>query len=296
MAEAAPPDWAIVVHGGAREIPPEDRPAFEAGCTRAAHAGRELLERGGSAVDAVVAAIRVLEDDPTFNAGTGSVLNAEGLVECDAALMDGTTLDVGAIGAAAGLRNPISAAALVLREEPVLLVGAGAERYVVERGAERTATPNSPAGSGGGCDTVGCVARDRTGALAAGTSTGGLEGAAVGRVGDSPIPGSGLYADDEVGAVALSGTGEHILRVALASRVLAELPGSTPDEAAATALRRLERVGGNAGVIALDPAGRVGWAYTSPQFAVAWADSEHGVRAFTDRASAGRTEHEGEMR
>ncbi|MCU1438183.1 MAG: asparaginase [Naasia sp.] len=286
-------DWSIIVHGGARPIPPEDRPAFEEGCRRAVRAGREILDGGGSAVRAVEAAIRVLEDDPTFNAGTGAVRNAAGGVQCDAAIMDGATLDVGAVGAVPGLRNPVAAAALLLREQPILLVGEGARRFALDRGAA-PADPDvvgasDPADGPGvaGCDTVGCVALDRDGHLAAATSTGGLDGSAVGRVGDSPLPGCGLYADDEAGAVALSGTGEEIARVTLASRVLAALPGRTPEDAASTALRTLERVGGEAGVIAMDPAGRTGWAHTSPQFAVAWADAVSPLQARTARMTEG---------
>ncbi|HEY8589072.1 MAG TPA: isoaspartyl peptidase/L-asparaginase family protein [Naasia sp.] len=296
-------DWSIIVHGGARPIPVEDRAAFEDGCRRAVLAGREILAGGGPAVSAVEAAIRVLEDDPTFNAGTGAVRNAEGDVECDAAVMDGATLDVGAVGAAPGLLNPVAAAVLVLREQPILLVGEAARRFALERGAEPVRDPQATAENSdsdtdtpapgatddptsAGCDTVGCVALDTAGHLAAGTSTGGLEGAAAGRVGDSPLPGCGLYADDGAGAVALSGTGEEIARVTLASRVLAALPGRSPEEAARTALRALDRVGGNAGVIAIDPAGRTGWAHTSPQFAVAWADSATEVTARTQQASA----------
>jgi len=174
--------WAILVHGGAKDIDPWQEDANRRGCHAAVAAGQTVLARGGAAVDAVEAAIRILEDDPTFNAGYGSVLNAEGEVQMDAALMDGRTLDLGGVGGIRGVRHPISVARLMLREKPVLLVGDGARRFAAEHAAElcdphALIPPNlQPAMGKGRHDTVGYVALDMDGHLAAGTSTGDLDG------------------------------------------------------------------------------------------------------------------------
>jgi beta-aspartyl-peptidase (threonine type) len=280
------PDWAIIVHGGAKDIPDDARERHREGCIEATRVGAKILEAGGAAVAAVEAAVRALEDDPTFNAGRGSVLNAAGEVECDAAIMDGASLAVGGVAAVRTLRHPISVARLMLPETPVLLVGAGAEAFARDRGTEVCAPAElvKAAGQATGCDTVGCVALDRDGNLAAGTSTGGLAGSAVGRVGDSPIPGCGLYADNAVGAVSLSGEGESLIRTVLASRLIRALEQADPDRAIEQALRVLERVGGEAGLIVIDREGRIGWGHNSAQFAVAHATSHRPPRAFVDWA------------
>ncbi|MGH1560246.1 isoaspartyl peptidase/L-asparaginase [Caulobacter segnis] len=169
------------------------------------------MTAGGSAVAAVEAAIRVLEDDPTFNAGRGAVLNAAGEVECDAAIMDGADLSVGGVAAVRTLRHPISVARRMLPERPDAAGrrGRGSLRPPTRPGILRAWRTHAAVGrSSPGCDTVGCVALDREGDIAAGTSTGGLSGCAVGRVGTSPLPGCGLYADNAVGGVSLSGEGE----------------------------------------------------------------------------------------
>jgi L-asparaginase / beta-aspartyl-peptidase len=159
----------------------------------------------------------------------------------------------------------------MLRERPTLLVSEGARRFAADRGAELCdpAAMIAPKRSTGAHDTVGCVARDRDGNIAAGTSTGGLPGAAAGRVGDSPLPGGGLYADSSIGGVSLSGDGESISRVLLAARVMRELEDREPEEAVTAGLRRLDRVGGEAGAIAIDCHGRFGWDHNSSRFAVA---------------------------
>jgi L-asparaginase / beta-aspartyl-peptidase len=277
MPDATRRGWTLVVHGGAKEIPAGQEEAHRAGCLRALAAGRALLERGGSAVEAVEASIRVLEDDPTFNAGVGSARGGLGEIAMDSGLMDGATLDVGAVGAAEGLRHPVSVARLLLREPPTLLVAEGARRFAAEHGAETADTRHlvelAERGPEAGRrrDTVGCVALDGAGHLAAGTSTGGLSGSPPGRVGDSPLPGCGFYADDPAGAVALTGDGESIARVMLAARIVDDLEaGRHPQAAVEAALGRLARVGGEAGGIVLDRAGRVGWAHNSPHLAVAW--------------------------
>jgi L-asparaginase / beta-aspartyl-peptidase len=270
--------WAIIVHGGAKEIAPEQEDANRRGCLEAVAAGQAILARGGSAVDAAEAAIRILENDPTFNAGYGSDLNADGEVEMDAGLMDGSSLAIGAVAAIKGVRQPISVARRMLDEPPTLLVGEGARRFAATQGVElcdpgEMIPPRQDRSAQGthDHDTVGCVALDSSGRIAAGTSTGGLDGTHPGRVGDSPLPGCGFYADDAAGGVAFSGDGECIARVLLATRVMQALEhGHSPQSAAEVSLSHLKRVGGEAGGIVLDRLGRVGWAHNSSHFAVAW--------------------------
>jgi beta-aspartyl-peptidase (threonine type) len=277
--------WAIIVHGGAKEIAPEQEDANRHGCLEAVSAGQAILARGGSAVAAVEAAIQVLESDPTFNAGYGSDLNAEGEVEMDAALMDGTSLAIGAVAAIRGVRHPISVARRMLNAPPTLLVGEGARRFAAAQGVELcepgALIPPRQDGSEQKThdhDTVGCVALDSSGRIAAGTSTGGLDETLAGRVGDSPLPGCGFYADDAAGGVAFSGDGECISRTLLAARVMQALERGEPPKAAIEAsLTHLDRVGGEAGGIVLDRAGRVGWAHNSSHFAVAWVTDSMGA-------------------
>ncbi|GBF07957.1 asparaginase [Deinococcus aerius] len=269
------PRWAIIVHGGAHPVPPEKISASRAGCLAALNAGRRVLEGGGSAVEAVEAALRVLEDDPTFNAGYGAALNADGGVEMDAALMDGATLDVGAVAGLSGVRHPVSVARRLLREKEILLIGEGAHRFAAAHGAELCDPADliSPEQRGAveSHDTVGCVALDAQGHLAAGTSTGGLSGQPAGRVGDSPQPGCGFYAEDGVGAIALTGQGESLARMMTAARFIHRLPGSTPDDALREVLEAMRlRVGGDGGGIALAPDGTVGWWHNSPDMPVAY--------------------------
>lgn len=269
------PLWAIIVHGGAHETPPDKVSASRAGCLAALNAGRRVLEGGGAAVEAVEAAIRVLEDDPTFNAGYGSALTAEGTVEMDSALMDGATLEVGAVAGLQGVRHPVSVARRLLREKEVLLTGAGARRFAERSGAELCDPADliSPEQrqTFEEHDTVGCVALDLHGHLAAGTSTGGLTGQPAGRVGDSPVIGCGFYAEDRVGAVALTGEGESLARWMTAARILHRLPGQGPDEALRDVLMEMgERVGGTGGGITLTPGGQPGWWHTSPDMPTAY--------------------------
>ncbi|PVM93657.1 isoaspartyl peptidase/L-asparaginase [Caulobacter endophyticus] len=278
-------DWAIIVHGGARAIAPDKVKAHEAGCLAAVAAGAAVLEAGGCAASAVEAAIRLLENDQTFNAGQGSVRNASGDVECDAAIMDGEDLAVGAVAAVRTIRNPISAAAAMLSEPAVLLVGSGAEAFADARGLARIEPERlaALAPSTDGCDTVGCVAFDSAHRLAAGASTGGLQGSTPGRVGDTPLPGCGLYADNTIGATCLSGDGESLIRVTLASRFMRHLETLDPDAAAKAALAALARVGGEAGLVAIDRHGQIGWDHNSPQFAVAYARAGRSARAFVSK-------------
>ncbi len=267
-----PAGWAVVVHGGAKTIAPELHDANRDGCRAAAAAAAAVLRYGGTAVAAAEAAIRVLENDPIYNAGYGSVLNAAGEVEMDAALMDGATLDLGAVAAVRTIRNPIAAAAALLRQRAVLLVATGAESYAAEAGLEIVDPDDmiskEALASEADHDTVGCVVRDKHGHLAAATSTGGLAGTRPGRVGDSPLPGCGLYADDASGAVSLSGDGEAIARTIIAARITQALEHGADPQDAAERIRLVERLGAEAGAIVLDPDGRIGIAHNSDHFAI----------------------------
>lgn len=273
--------WSLILHGGAKTIEPSDDEPNRKGCARALQAGTDILAAGGSAIDAVVAAVRALEDDPTFNAGYGSVLNAEGEVETCAALMEGSRFQVGAIAAAQGIRNPIEAARAMLEEEPVLIAGRGAHLFAREHGVamcrqdDLVSPVKASAGPEGRHDTVGAVALDRDGRMATAVSTGGVEGKPPGRVGDSPQPGCGFYCDDRLGGVVFSGDGEPIARRMLAAGVMHALSGQiAPDDAVRAALDRLEEIGGEAGGILLTPLGQLGFAHNSSHFAVAFATSE----------------------
>lgn len=189
--------------------------------------------------------------------------------------MDGATLDIGGVMAIEEVCHPVSVARALLREKEILLAGAGALRFAREIGAEmcgleelRTSGPADA--NGASHDTVGAVARDAEGNLAAATSTGGLSGQLPGRVADSPMPGCGYYAENGVGAVALSGHGEQIARLRIASRIMAGLNARPIERAIAETIALMARTGGDAGGIAIDGAGRIGWSHNSPDFAVAW--------------------------
>ena len=277
--------WAIIVHGGAHTIPDTKIDAHNAGCIRAVEAGVAVLENGGASLDAVEAAIRVMEDDPTFNAGYGSMLNSEGDVEMDAAIMEGQHLRAGAVASIRGVRHPISVARKVMDTAHVLLSGNGAQQFAQERGAE-LCEPGAmvhedqqraweASKTKRGSDTVGCVALDTRGNFAAGTSTGGLMHKMPGRIGDSPLIGLGLYADNSAGACAMTGDGESIMRLALAHRIVAAMcDGEDADRAAEEAIAVMaRRVGGEAGCIVLDKQGRIGVAHNAVHLATAWRTS-----------------------
>jgi len=190
-----------------------------------------------------------------------------------AALMDGRRLGIGAVAALRHVHHPISVARALLPEREILLAGEGALDFAQEKGLaipDRQRLAAQPADMADQpCDTVGAVALDLRGDIAAGTSTGGLEGTRRGRVGDSPLPGCGLYADSAVGGVSLSGDGEDIARLALASRIMASMRGRPVEEATNQAIEDIGAIGAEAGAIALDPDGHFGWAHNSPHFAVA---------------------------
>jgi beta-aspartyl-peptidase (threonine type) len=281
---------AIIVHGGAEDSPegPES-PAAAArldGVRRACAAGAEVLRRGGPALDAVETAVRILEDDPLFNAGTGSVLTAAGDVELDAAIMDGSDLRCGAVAVVKDVRNPVSLARAVMeRTEHVLLAGPAASAFAREVGIpaiENASLVTAYArerweaarrdGAASKTGTVGAVARDLAGHLAAATSTGGLTLKRPGRIGDSPLFGCGTYADDGLAAVSCTGHGERIIQLTLA-RHTADLVagGRSAMDAAQEAVRLLRmRVDGDGGLIVVGPAGPVGFAHNTKAMARAW--------------------------
>src|SRR5947207_13878746 len=192
--------WSIIVHGGAGRIRAGREARKRLGMLTALAAGQAVLQAGGAAAAAAEAAIRVMEDDSVFNAGFGSVLNVQGEVETDAALMDGATLDAGAVTGLRGVRNPITVARALMAEPTVMLAGEGARRFAESHGGLicDPAQMIAPERADETKDTVGCVACDRAGNLAAGTSTGGINGKPVGRVGDSPVVRGGPYAQDGV--------------------------------------------------------------------------------------------------
>jgi len=275
---------AILVHGGAAKVPPEILTLREEGCRKAALRGFEILKNGGSALDAVEEAVRVMEEDPIFNAGRGSVLTWEGQVEMDASIMDGLTLRAGAVGAVRNILHPVSLARMVMERTPhILIVGDGAlrlarlygieevplESLVTERQRAQWRNAGSFPYEG---DTVGAVAIDKDGNVAAATSTGGLVGKLPGRLGDTPLIGCGTYADNLTGAASASGIGEAIIRVVLAKTACDLLgQGLHPQEAAQEAIKILEsRVGGKGGIILIDRQGRLGWAYNTEYMSIAF--------------------------
>ncbi|WP_246655261.1 isoaspartyl peptidase/L-asparaginase family protein, partial [Rhizobium laguerreae] len=266
---------------GAKTIEDKDAAANRSGCRKALEAGASILASGGTSIDAAEAAVRVLEDDPTFNAGYGSVQNEDGEVECCAAMMEGERFNVGAIAAAKGVHNPIAAATAMLFDKPVLIAGDGARAFAAQAGL-RLCDPDAliavhdaeQSHAEKRHDTVGCVVLDERGLLATAVSTGGLEGTAAGRVGDSPQPGCGFYCDNNIGGAVFSGDGEDIARMILAARVMYALDDLSPREAVEASLAHLDHIGGEAGGIALTPEGKVGWAHNSDHFAVAYASSD----------------------
>ncbi|XP_030054872.1 isoaspartyl peptidase/L-asparaginase [Microcaecilia unicolor] len=280
----------IVVHGGAGTILKDREEGYRTGVKRAALKGYSILKNGGSALDAVEEAVIVMEDDPHFNAGYGSVLNEKGDVEMDAIIMDGKNLASGAVSAVRCIANPIKLARLVMEKtDHMLLTDQGAsifakaqgvpevsgEMLVTDRSRERwkaNLKPDSnPVVSQIGLGTVGAVAIDSDGSVACATSTGGLTNKMVGRVGDTACIGSGGYADNLVGATSTTGHGESIMKVVLARLVLHHMEqGMTPEEAADTALSYMkERVNGLGGVIVINNSG--GWTAKFSTKQMSWA-------------------------
>jgi beta-aspartyl-peptidase (threonine type) len=315
-AEQPPsPHWAIVLHGGAGVIErasmsPQMDAAYRAALTRAIEAGAQVLARGGSSMDAVETAIRIMEDDPLFNAGRGAVFAADGKSEMDAAIMDGATLQAGAVADVSRTRHPISLARAVMEKSPhVFLAGPGADAFSVCAGLEQVdpsfffserrwqslirqlqkeglPIPPRPAGAPPApatpiaepttdldapavheYGTVGVVALDRQGNIAAGTSTGGTQAKHWGRVGDSPIIGAGTYASNQSCAVSATGTGEYFIRLTVARTVcaLVQYKGFRLQQAADEVIHKeLAALHGDGGVIAIAACGQMAWSFNTP--------------------------------
>jgi beta-aspartyl-peptidase (threonine type) len=267
--------WALLVHGGAGtgNLSRKDQEARRKVIMSVLMNNMTTLKSGGSALDAVEAAIRQLEDSPIFNAGRGGIPNKAGFVELDASIMRGDTLDAGAVAAVRTVKNPISAArAAMEKSEHLLFVDRGAMEFARKAGLEMVEpdyflVPRKKKGKGKGTGkgTVGAVALDRCGNLVAGTSTGGYSTKTPGRVGDSPIIGAGTYANNATCAVSATGWGEFFIRYAAAHDVsaLVEYKGLGIQEAAETVLKKLKKAGATGGFIVVDTKGRMAWPYTS---------------------------------
>jgi beta-aspartyl-peptidase (threonine type) len=282
-------DWKLVIHGGAgvierSRLTPELDRGLRAGLDAALATGAAILSAGGNALDAVEAAARTMEDDPQFNAGRGAVYTFEGAIELDAAIMDGRTRDAGAITGATAVKNPIGLARAVMEKSPhVFLAGHGADVFAREAEVE-------PAPSGWfeseqrrgqleelkakGADwfdvdmkygTIGAVAVDANGHVAAATSTGGITGKRWSRIGDSPVIGAGTWADDRSCAVSATGSGEYFIRAAVAHEIAARIryKGESAQAAADAAIAQVAELGGNGGVIVVTPTGETVYSFNS---------------------------------
>lgn len=274
----------LLAHGGAGRLAPQRQAAAQQGMHQAVVAGWRLLAQGAAALDAVVATIEILEDDPQFNAGRGSVCDAQGDVQMDAALMTGHDLAAGAVANVRRLRHPIVLARHLLMDPHLLmLVAQGAEQYATQVGMmlcdpAELQVPKDP-GPVLPYATVGCVALDSQGRLAAGTSTGGCAGSLPGRVGDSPLIGAGTYADGEA-AVSCTGIGEDIIRCVLAYRAAVQLAaGVEAMTAAQLCLRQMIRTtASQAGLILLDRQGRPGYAHNTEHMLIGMCSQARGLR------------------
>lgn len=294
---------ALVIHAGAGTIQkskmtPEREAVIRATLERAVKAGHQVLEEGGASLDAIIAAINILEDAPEFNAGKGAVFNADGKNELDASIMDGATLNAGAVASVDRIRNPINLARLVMDVSPhVMLIGDGAETFAEQQGMELIdpsyfhtdfrweqlkrvqSRPETAqlADTDHVFSTVGAVALDKQGNLAAGTSTGGTTNKRWGRVGDSPIVGAGTYANNASCAVSATGHGEYFIRSVVAYDICArvEYQGVSLEEAADTVVNKvLVERGGAGGIIAVDAKGNVAAPFNTPGMYRAWIDKQ----------------------
>lgn len=293
MTAAAEPGWALAIHGGAGVIVRDrmsasDEAAYQAALAQALDAGASILRAGGSALDAVEAAVVVMEDEPLFNAGRGSVFNAAGEIEMDAAIMDGSNRKAGAVAAVRTVRNPVRLARAVMEHSPhVFLMGEGAERFAREQKIARAPASwfrterrmnelkrarredriqldhQGPPPKFG---TVGAVALDAAGNLAAATSTGGMTNKRWGRVGDSPVIGAGTYAANGLAAISGTGEGEYFIRLTIARDIAArmEFGGESLKDAATAVIDGLTAAGGAGGVIAVDQAGNLAMPFNTP--------------------------------
>jgi beta-aspartyl-peptidase (threonine type) len=314
VAPAADGDIAIVIHGGAGTITkenmtPEMEAKYRGKLTEALETGFAVLAAGGSSVDAVEATIRIMEDSPLFNAGRGAVFTNQGRNEMDASIMDGATLNAGAVASVTNIKNPISAARLVMTESRhVMLVGDGAGTFARDQGLEMAdsayfwterrwnalqkarekesskpgalLTPTRTAGEHLG--TVGCIALDKNGNIAAGTSTGGLTNKRWGRVGDSPIIGAGTYANNETCGVSGTGVGEYFMRGLTAYDVSASMMyrGMSLDQAAAAVIDKLTSMGGDGGFIALDKDGNIAMPFNTAGMYRGYIKADGSARTF----------------
>ena len=285
------PEWTLVIHGGAGiiekgRVTPEQEKGIAAGLNAALDAGSKVLAGGGSSLDAVQAAVQVLEDDPHFNAGRGAVFTWDGRNELDAAIMDDRNRAAGSVAGMTTTRHPVAAARAVMEKSPhVMLSGAGADQFAREQGLEQAenswfATPErrrqlekmKANDKLGWFDvdlkygTVGAVAMDAEGHVAAATSTGGLTGKRWGRIGDSPIIGAGTYADDRACAVSATGAGEFFIREGVTHEICARvrLKGENLKQAADTVMAEVKALGGTGGVIVAGPDGEMGWSFNTP--------------------------------
>ncbi len=283
-----PMKFGMVMHGGAgtierRDMTAANEEAHRAGLEQALRTGCDVLKKGGSSLDAVEAAIHLLEDNPLFNAGKGAVFTHEGTNELDSSIMDGRTLKAGAVAGLQHIRNPISLARLVMEKSPhVMLDGAGAEAFAKKMGMplveqkyfyteERWQELQKKKGSTGAVSdndkhgTVGAVALDQAGNLAAGTSTGGMTNKEFGRIGDSPIIGAGTYANNRTCAVSCTGDGEYFIREVVAYDVsaLMDYKGIPVQEAAQIVIDKVGKLGGKGGLIAIDKEGNLAMPFNS---------------------------------
>lgn len=294
--EPAPPGYAIVIHGGAGNISPEfilpDRAeAIAEKLEEALNRGVNILEGGGSSMDAVEQVIMILEDSPHFNAGKGAVFTHEGRNEMDASIMDGSSLNAGAIAGVGDIKNPIRAARTVMeKSDHVFLAGAGASRFAAQNGVEivdsgyfftehrwKALESQLEIGNLEKYGTVGCVALDTHGNLAAGTSTGGMTNKRFGRIGDSPIIGAGNYANNETCGVSATGHGEFFIRYTVAHDIAAliQYRGLTVEEAAGIVVHeKLENAGGKGGVICIDHKGNIAIEFNTAGMLRAYANAE----------------------
>lgn len=289
VSAAAEPQWTLVIHGGAGviardRITPAQDAGSRAGLEKALDAGSAVLAKGGSAVDAVEAAVKVLEDDPHFNAGRGAVSTYEGTNELDAAIMDGRDRSAGAVAGVTRTRHPVTLARAVKDKSPhVFLAGAGADTFSREQGLEQVdpswfATPErrrqldemkAKRVSWFDVDmkygTVGAVARDQSGHVAAATSTGGITGKRWGRIGDSPLIGAGTYADDRACAVSATGSGEFFIREGVAHEICARVRflKEPLQQAADTVMAEVKALGGTGGVIVTGPGGETIYSFNT---------------------------------
>ncbi len=290
---------ALVVHSGAGNIPDEMTAAILDGCELAAAEALRILQARNCELDAVEGAVRIMEDDPVFDAGRGSHLNRNGKVEMDAIIMDGATLNAGAIATVEQVRYPITLARRVMDDtEHIMIIGEGAEQFarqkglehkpanwfVVEREYEGWRKGLSLYGQATYLGTIGCVARDSDGGLAVATSTGGTANKIPGRVGDSPLIGSGGFADNQNAAVSATGWGDSLMAVVMNKTTCDFVNnGINSQDAADAAIRLLiDRVGGSGGVIVVDHNGLPGVAFNTQRMARAWIDHDGEIRSAID--------------